>query len=105
GTKLIMQCVIDNPGHFGIPTKLPPFQPVALGPAEITLLEQTAAYSVFPNDGVRVTPHYITRVTDYAGRVLEEDYPEVKDVVSERTARIMTSMLREVVLHGTGIAA
>ena len=29
----------------------------------------------------------------------------MKDVVSERTARIMTSMLREVVLHGTGIAA
>jgi penicillin-binding protein 1A len=37
--------------------------------------------------------------------VLEEDYPEVKDVIGARTARIMTSMLREVVLHGTGIAA
>jgi penicillin-binding protein 1A len=37
--------------------------------------------------------------------VLEEDYPDVKDVVSARTARIMTSMLREVVLHGTGLAA
>ena len=37
--------------------------------------------------------------------MLEEDFPEVKDVVSERTARIMTSMLREVVLHGTGVAA
>ena len=50
-------------------------------------------------------PRYITRVTDYEGRVLEEDFPDVKDVISERTARIMTSMLREVVLHGTGIAA
>jgi len=79
--------------------------PVALGSAEITLMEQTAAYSVFPNDGVRVTPRYITRVTDYEGRVLEEDFPEVKDVISQRTARIMTSMLREVVLHGTAIAA
>ena len=52
-----------------------------------------------------MNPHYITRVTDYEGRVLEEDFPEVKDVISERTARTMTSMLREVVLHGTGIAA
>jgi len=52
-----------------------------------------------------VTPRYITRVTDYEGRVLEEDFPEVKDVISQRTARIMTSMLREVVLHGTAIAA
>jgi penicillin-binding protein 1A len=44
-------------------------------------------------------------VADYEGRVLEEDFPEVKDVISARTARIMTSMLREVVLHGTAIAA
>ena len=78
---------------------------MALGAAEITLIEQTSAYSVFPNDGVRVTPRYITKVTDYEGRVLEEDFPDVKDVISSRTARIMTSMLREVVLHGTGVAA
>ncbi|MFZ0951335.1 MAG: PBP1A family penicillin-binding protein [Candidatus Sulfotelmatobacter sp.] len=103
--KVGIKSVIDYAERFGITAKLPPYLPVALGSAEITLIEQTSAYSVFPNDGVRVTPHYITKVTDYEGRVLEEDYPEVKDVVSARTARIMTSMLREVVLHGTGIAA
>ena len=103
--KVGIKTVIDYAERFGITAKLPPYLPVALGSAEITLLEQTAAYSVFPNDGVRVTPRYITRVTDYEGRVLEEDFPEVKDVVSERTARIMTSMLHEVVQHGTGIAA
>jgi penicillin-binding protein 1A len=103
--KVGIQSVIGYAARFGITAKLPPYLPVALGSAEITLLEQTSAYSVFPNDGVRVTPRYITRVTDYEGRVLEEDFPEVKDVISERTARIMTSMLRDVVLHGTGIAA
>jgi penicillin-binding protein 1A len=103
--KVGIKTVIDYAGRFGITTKFPPYLPVALGSAEITLIEQTSAYSVFPNDGVRVTPRYITRVTDYEGRVLEEDFPEVKDVIGERTARIMTSMLREVVLHGTAIAA
>ncbi|SPF44648.1 Penicillin-binding protein 1A [Candidatus Sulfotelmatobacter kueseliae] len=103
--KVGIRSVIDYAERFGITTKLPPYLPVALGSAEITLLEQTSAYSVFPNDGVRVIPRYITRVTDYEGRVLEEDFPEVKDVISERTARIMTSMLREVVLHGTAVAA
>jgi penicillin-binding protein 1A len=97
--------VIEYADRFGITSKIPPYLPVALGSAEITLLEQTSAYSVFPNDGVRVTPRYITKVTDYEGRVLEEDFPEVKDVIGTRTARILTSMLREVVLHGTGIAA
>jgi penicillin-binding protein 1A len=103
--KVGIKSVIDYAERFGVTSKLPPYLPVALGSAEITLLEQASAYSVFPNDGVRVSPRYITRVTDYEGRVLEEDFPEVKDVISERTARIMTSMLREVVLHGTGIAA
>jgi penicillin-binding protein 1A len=103
--KVGIKSVIDYAERFGITTRLPPYLPVALGSAEITLMEQTSAYSVFPNDGVRVIPRYITRVTDYEGRVLEEDFPEVKDVISERTARIMTSMLREVVLHGTAIAA
>ena len=103
--KVGIRSVIDYAERFGITAKLPPYLPVALGSAEITLLEQTSAYSVFPNDGVRVIPRYITRVTDYEGRVMEEDFPEVKDVISERTARVMTSMLREVVLHGTAIAA
>jgi penicillin-binding protein 1A len=103
--KVGIKSVIEYASRFGITSKLPPYLPVALGSAEITLIEQTSAYSVFPNQGVRVTPRYITRVTDYEGRVLEEDFPEVKDVISERTAGIMTSMLREVVLHGTAIAA
>jgi len=103
--KVGIKTVIEYADRFGITAKLPPYLPVALGSAEISLIEQTSAYSVFPNDGVRVTPRFLTRVTDYEGRVLEEDFPDVKDVVSERTARIMTSMLREVVLHGTGIAA
>jgi penicillin-binding protein 1A len=104
-SKVGIKTVIDYAGRFGITAKLPPYLPVALGSAEITLMEQTAAYSVFPNDGVRVAPHYITRVTDYDGRVLEENFPEVRDAISTRTARIMTAMLREVVLHGTGVAA
>jgi penicillin-binding protein 1A len=104
-SKIGIKTVIDYAERFGITARLPPYLPVALGAAEITLMEQTSAYSVFPNDGVRVTPRYITKVSDYEGRVLEEDYPEVKDVVSARTARIVTAMLREVVLRGTGVAA
>lgn len=90
---------------FGITSPLPPYLPVALGAAEMTLLEQTSAYSVFPDDGVRMVPRFVTKVQDYDGRVLEEDYPDVKDVISSRTARIMTSMLEAVVQHGTGVAA
>jgi len=100
-----IKTVIDYAHRFGVTATLPPYLPVALGSAEITLIEQTSSFSVFPNDGVRIAPRYITKVTDYDGRVLEEDFPDIKDVISARTARIMTSMLREVVLHGTAVAA
>ena len=97
--------VIEYARRFGITSTIPPYLPVALGAVEVTLLEQTAAFSVFPNDGVRITPRYITKVTDYEGRVLEECFRDVRDVVSAPTARIMTSMLEGVVQHGTAIAA
>ncbi len=100
-----IRSVIETARRFGITSTLPPYLPVALGSAEITLFEQTAAFSTFPNDGVRVAPRYIRKVTDYDGRLLEEDYPEVKDVIAPRTARIMTAMLREVATHGTAASA
>ena len=100
-----IKTVIEYARKFGITSPMPAFLPVALGAADITLYEQTAAFTTFPNDGVRVTPRSIRKVEDYDGRVLEEDYPEVKDVVSARTARVMVGMLQEVVLHGTGAAA
>jgi penicillin-binding protein 1A len=100
-----IRTVEDYARRFGITSPLPPYLPVALGAAEMTLMEQTSAYSVFPNDGIRVVPRMITKVEDYDGRVLEEGYPEVKDVISPRTARLMTAMLTGVVQHGTAIAA
>ncbi|HEX3352216.1 MAG TPA: PBP1A family penicillin-binding protein [Terriglobales bacterium] len=103
--SLGIKTVIDYAHRFGITSNIPPYLPVALGAVEITPIEQTSAFSVFPNDGVHIAPRYITKVTDYEGRTLEENFPDVKDVVGARTARIMTSMLREVVQHGTAIAA
>ncbi len=103
--RIGIKTVIDYAHRFGITSNIPAYLPVALGSAEITPIEQTSAFMVFPNDGVRVAPRYITKVTDYEGRIMEEDYSDIRDVISSRPARIMTAMLREVVLHGTGIAA
>lgn len=103
--KMGMRTVIDYARRFGVTSNLPPYLPVAIGAAEITLMEQTAAFSVFPNDGVRTAPRYLRKVADYDGHVLEENFPDMKDVINARTARTLVSMLREVVLHGTGVAA
>jgi penicillin-binding protein 1A len=100
-----MRNVIDYAHRFGINEHIPPYLPVALGAVELTLTEHTSAFSSFPNDGLRAIPRYVVKVTDFDGHVLEQNAVVVQDVVGKRTARIMTQMLRDVVLHGTAIAA
>ena len=103
--KVGIATVADYARRFGIVSPIPQFLPAALGAADLTLYEQTAAFTVFPNDGLRIEPRYIRKVTDYEGHVLEQDFPDARDVISQRTARTMVSLLQEVVKHGTGAAA
>jgi penicillin-binding protein 1A len=75
---------------------------LALGSAEVSLLELTRAYTVFANQGRRLDPIFITKITDPHGAVLEEFKPRSESVLSPETAYIITSMLKSVVERGTG---
>src|SRR5271155_2239305 len=103
--KVGINSVVDMTKRFGITTSLPPYLPLVLGAADMKLLEHVSAFTVFPNDGIRIDPHMIRRVTSYDGALLEEAHPEVHDVVSPDVARTMTAMLEEVIQFGTGIQA
>jgi penicillin-binding protein 1A len=97
-----MKKVIDTTHSFGVTSNIPNFLPVALGSVEITLKEHVAAYSVFPNDGIRVAPRLIRRVTSSDGIPMAEDTPDVKEVISAKTARTMMVFLKAVIEDGTG---
>ncbi|HTW44011.1 MAG TPA: PBP1A family penicillin-binding protein [Acidobacteriaceae bacterium] len=97
--------VIATARQFGITSDIPPYLPIALGAADITLQEQVDAYSVFPNDGIRVAPRFIRRVTTADGMPLSEPNPQVSEVISSRIAREMMIMLQAVTHSGTGAAA
>jgi penicillin-binding protein 1A len=97
--------VIDTARRFGITSSLPPYLPLALGAADLTLLEHTSAFTVFPDDGIHIEPHMIRRVTAYDGALLEESHAAVTDVIEPEVARTMTAMLEEVVQFGTGVKA
>jgi penicillin-binding protein 1A len=97
--------VIAYARRFGLTAPLPPYLPIALGAGDETLLEMTSAYSVFPNQGVRMTPYSILKVTDREGNLLEENRPEPQDAIRADTAYVMTSLLRGVVEHGTAVKA
>ena len=84
---------------------MPAFLPVAIGAADITLYEQVGAYTVFPNDGIRIEPHYIRKVTQADGLPFDRSRPQVTEVISVETARTMMVLLQAVVRMGTGAAA
>jgi penicillin-binding protein 1A len=88
------QQVISYARRLGLTSPIPPYLAVALGAAEATLLEMTSAYSVFPNQGVRMAPFEIVKVSDREGNVLEEHRPEPHDAIRADTAYVMTSLLR-----------
>ncbi|HYA97531.1 MAG TPA: PBP1A family penicillin-binding protein, partial [Methylomirabilota bacterium] len=103
--KIGINSVVDMARRFGVTTPLPPYLPLALGAADMRLIEHVSAFTVFPDDGIRLDPHMIRRVTTYEGALLEDAHPGVHDVLSPDVARTMTAMLEEVVQFGTGIAA
>jgi penicillin-binding protein 1A len=103
--RIGINSVVDMAKRFGITTPLPPYLPLALGAADMKLLEHVSAFTVFPNDGIRIDPHMIRRVTSYDGALLEEAHPEVHDVISPDVAHTMTAMLEEVVQFGTAMKA
>jgi penicillin-binding protein 1A len=98
--------VIATAHQFGLSSNIPPFLPVALGSVEATLQEQVAAYSSFPNDGVRLGPHLIRKVTNADGLTLSESPANVAESTSMKTARIMMTFFKAVIQPGgTGAAA
>ena len=93
---------------------------VGLGSAAVTLWEMVKVFSVFASLGERVIPSFINKVQDrYSEIIYKSELTELKDpinelegvednekwgerVIPEETAYIMTHLLRDVVLHGTG---
>lgn len=90
-------------------SKTPAYPSIALGTAEVNLLEITSAYTTFANQGVHIDPISITRIEDREGNVLAEYHPEYRqEVISPETAYIMVDMMRGVIRggdwgNGTGV--
>jgi penicillin-binding protein 1A len=97
--------VIDAARRAGIQSPLPPDLTLALGTGDVTLLELTAAYGTFANQGVRMEPLMVRYVTDAQGRLVEENVPQGREAIDPSIASGLTQMLRGVVEHGTGVAA
>jgi penicillin-binding protein 1A len=97
--------VIDVARRAGVQSPLPHDLTLALGSGDVTLLELTAAYGTFANQGVHMEPLMVRYVTDAQGRLLEENIPQGREAVAPGVALGLTDLLRGVVERGTGVAA
>ncbi len=70
----------------------------------VTPIEMVEAYSPLANAGVRVTPYFILEVRDSDGVLLESSVPRREMALDERTAYIVTDMMKGVIYspNGTG---
>lgn len=91
--------------RLGLGGELLPVLSITLGASDVTLLEMVSAYSAFPNQGVRMEPHFVTRVTDRDGRELERFHPETASVIPADLAYVVTHLLEGVVARGTATSA
>lgn len=81
----------------------PAYPSIALGTAEVSLLELVSAYTTFANQGVHIEPIAITRIEDKEGNIIKEYHPEYRqEVISPETAYMMVDMMRGVIRGGDG---
>lgn len=104
---LIMQAGVDHTVELarrvGIRSDLPKVPALALGVADLSLLEMVSAYATFANDGYKVNPVYITKITDRSGEVIRQQArnENVQRVLSKSNAAIMLHLMRGVVEEGS----
>ncbi len=97
--------VVNLAKSMGIDRNLPPYLSLALGTGEVTPLELTAAYGIYANQGIYTKPYLIERVEDRYGQLVELNVPSSAEVIDEKTAALMVSLLRSVMDGGTGATA
>jgi penicillin-binding protein 1A len=97
-----LERVIRHAQKMGITAPLQTDLTLALGTSPVSILEMTAAYTAFANQGMYHTPVGITRVSDRDGRVTPWPQAPGQRVLSEATATWINTVLAQVVQRGTG---
>ena len=99
------QQVKQTAQRMGINTDIRAVDAIALGTSEVYPIEMVSAYAALSNQGVYSKPFAITRVEDRYGNIIKEYFPDRKEVLSEETAYLMTSLMQTVMDRGTGGSA
>jgi penicillin-binding protein 1A len=112
--------IIEYARRFGITSQLNPDLSIALGSADVTVIEMSAAYTVFPRMGRRALPIFIRKIEDDKGNIVWQNPGQPKAApadpfskpkedrvqsLSPATAYLMVDMMKGVIDHGTATRA
>ncbi len=96
------QRVVDFARQMGLGANIQATPAVALGAYEMTPIEVTAGYTAFASNGVRAEPLFIRSVIAENGSTVESNNPTTHAVLDPRVAFLTTSLMEDVINHGTG---
>lgn len=98
-----LEKVINQALEMGIESELPEVPSIALGTAELSILELATAYTSFVNHGRTAKPYFITKIEDSEGALLAEFTPQIREeaAFSADTREMMIEMMKATVDEGT----
>src|SRR6185503_14050679 len=88
--------------RLGLNAKIKGYPSVALGAFEVTPIEMAGAYTAFANEGRRMQPHALVRVTSPDGVTNKSYKYEPSEVMRPELAYLMTNLMQGVINSGTG---
>jgi penicillin-binding protein 1A len=101
--------IVRTAQRLGITSPLKKYFAIGLGAEAVNPLEMARAFSAFDNGGVRIDgssfgnrPRAISFVQNDAGRLVDNNLPVPRHVLTANTAALVTSLLQGVVRAGTG---
>lgn len=96
---------IEMMKRFGLKGQIPRHISIALGTSDVTLFDMSYAYNVFPNDGLKESPTYITKIlqpTSNGEKIYGLMPHESKLVLTPDVSYVMVDLMKAVVQTGTG---
>ncbi|HJV08109.1 MAG TPA: penicillin-binding transpeptidase domain-containing protein, partial [Acidimicrobiales bacterium] len=98
------QKVVDMAKQLGVKADLSPNASIALGTADVSVLDMASVYMTFQSKGMHVEPRVIRKITQNDS-VLVDDRPTSVRVLDRAVADKVNYALQQVVEAGSGTAA
>jgi penicillin-binding protein 1A len=105
GLQLGPGAMVTQAELMGVRSPLPSVPAIALGSAQMSVVDLAAAYATLANYGTAIEPTTIRRIRRPDGSTLEPNQDRLEGAMSPGNAYLLTKVLEQVIQRGTGVGA